>query len=127
MRTRSSDQSYRDHRRKTFKRPLKKKDIISYLPFSYSKENRNILIEYGVINDLSDNLHDKTIRIRIYKKGGHLEILNNGLFSVGLDRTTYENKNIEPIDKESDALHDSESSLDLLSAGRPPLKRVDVA
>ena len=64
------------------------------------KENRNILIEYGVINDLSDNLHDKTIRIRIYKKGGYLEILSNGLFSVGLDRTTYENKNIEPIEKE---------------------------
>ena len=64
------------------------------------KENRDILLKYGVVYDLGDNLHDETIKIRIYRKGGHLEILNNGLFSVGLDRTTYENKNIEPIEKE---------------------------
>tara|TARA_R100000278_G_scaffold78918_1_gene61158 strand:- start:436 stop:912 length:477 start_codon:yes stop_codon:yes gene_type:complete len=64
------------------------------------KENRNILIEYGVINDLTDNLHCDTKIIRIYKKGGHLEILENGLFSVGLDRTTYQDKKLEPIEKE---------------------------
>lgn len=64
------------------------------------KENRNILLEYGVINDLSDNLHCDTTIIRIYKKGGYLEILNNGLFSVGLDRTTFQNKKLEPIEKE---------------------------
>ena len=64
------------------------------------KENRNILIKYGVINDLSDNLHCDTKIIRIYKKGGYLEILENGLFSVGLDRTTYQDKKLEPIEKE---------------------------
>tara|TARA_B100001093_G_scaffold39908_1_gene33953 strand:- start:300 stop:770 length:471 start_codon:yes stop_codon:yes gene_type:complete len=64
------------------------------------KENRNILLEYGVINDLSDNLHCDTTIIRIYKKGGYLEILNNGLFSVGLDRTTFQDKKLEPIEKE---------------------------
>jgi len=64
------------------------------------KENRDILIEYGVINDLTDNLHCDTKIIRIYKKGGHLEILENGLFSVGLDRTTYQDKKLEPIEKE---------------------------
>ena len=71
-----------------------------FIEVENKKENRNILLKYGVVYDLGDNLHDETIRIRIYKKGGHLEILNNGLFSVGLDRTTYENKNIEPIEKE---------------------------
>ena len=64
------------------------------------KENRDILLEYCVIGELSDNLHCDTKTIRIYRKGGHLEILNNGLFTVGLERTTYENEKLEPIEKE---------------------------
>ena len=64
------------------------------------KENRNILLEYGVIGHLGDNLHCDTTIIRIYKRGGYLEILNNGLYSVGLERTTYEDEKLEPIEKE---------------------------
>ena len=71
-----------------------------YFEVENKKENRDILLKYGVIYDLGDNLHDETIRIRIYKKGGHLEILENGLFSVGLDRTTYQDEKLEPIEKE---------------------------
>ena len=71
-----------------------------YFEVENKKENRDILLEYGVIYDLGDNLQDETIRIRIYKEGGHLEILENGLFSVGLDRTTYQDEKLEPIEKE---------------------------
>ena len=71
-----------------------------YFEVENKKENRDILLKYGVIYDLGDNLHDETIRIRIYKKGGHLEILENGLFTVGLDRTTYQDEKLEPIEKE---------------------------
>ena len=63
------------------------------------KENRDILLKYAVVYEWGDNVHDETIKIRIYKKGGHLEILNNRLFSVGLDRTTYQDEKLEPIEK----------------------------
>ena len=71
-----------------------------FLEVENKKENRNILLEYGVIGHLGDNLHCDTKIIRIYKKGGYLEILNNGIFSVGLERTTYQDEKIEPIEKE---------------------------
>ena len=48
----------------------------------------------------SEMLFEDTKTIRIYKEGGHLEILENGLFSVGLDRTTYQDEKLEPIEKE---------------------------
>ena len=53
--------------------------------------------KYGISKEF---LFEDTERIRIYKYGGYLEILNNGLFTVGLERTIYENKEIEPIEKE---------------------------
>ncbi|BCV03590.1 MAG: hypothetical protein CM15mV70_040 [Caudoviricetes sp.] len=51
------------------------------------------------MGSISRDVFEDTKTIRIYRKGGYLEILNNGLFTVGLDRTIYENKNIEPIEK----------------------------
>ena len=48
----------------------------------------------------SEMLFEDTKTIRIYKEGGYLEILENGLFSVGLDRTTYQDEKLEPIEKE---------------------------
>ena len=53
--------------------------------------------KWGVSQEI---LFEDTKTIRIYKKGGYLEILNNGLFTVGLDRCIYENKELEPIEKE---------------------------
>ena len=65
-----------------------------FIEVENKKENRDILLEYGVIGHLGDNLHCDTKIIRIYKKGGYLEILENGLFTVGLERTTYENEKL---------------------------------
>ena len=79
----------------------------TYLSFQEWKEdffevnkkdlNKEISDKWGVSEEF---LFEDTERIRIYKYGGYLEILNNGLFTVGLERTIYENKNIEPIEKE---------------------------
>jgi len=79
----------------------------SYLSFQEWKEdffevnkkdlNKEISDKWGVSEEF---LFEDTKKIRIYRFGGYLEILNNGLFTVGLERTIYENKNIEPIEKE---------------------------
>ena len=53
--------------------------------------------KWGVSQEM---LFEDTKTIRIYRKGGYLEILENGLFSVGLDRTTYQDEKLEPIEKE---------------------------
>ena len=67
--------------------------------FEVNKEdlNEEILDKWGIGKEF---LFEDTKRIRIYKYGGYLEILNNDLFTVGLERTIYENKEIEPIEKE---------------------------
>ena len=79
----------------------------TYLSFQEWKEdffevnkkdlNKEISDKHGISKEF---LFDDTKKIRIYRYGGYLEILNNGLFTVGLERTIYENKNIEPIEKE---------------------------
>jgi len=53
--------------------------------------------KWGVSQEM---LFEDTKTIRIYKYGGYLEILNNGLFTVGLDRCIYESKELEKIEKE---------------------------
>ena len=53
--------------------------------------------KYGISKEF---LFEDTKKIRIYRYGGYLEILNNDLYTVGLERTIYENKEIEPIEKE---------------------------
>ena len=67
--------------------------------FEVNKEdlNEEILDKWGIGKEF---LFEDTKKIRIYKYGGYLEILNNDLFTVGLERTIYENKEIEPIEKE---------------------------
>ena len=59
--------------------------------------NKEISDKWGVDKEF---LFENTKRIRIYKYGGYLEILNNDLFTVGIERTIYENKELEPIEKE---------------------------
>ena len=79
----------------------------TYLSFQEWKENYFEIEKKDLTETISDKwgvsqemLFEDTKTIRIYKKGGYLEILDNGLFSVGLDRSIYENKELEPIEKE---------------------------
>ena len=78
-----------------------------YVSFQEWKENFFEIEKKDLTETISDKwgvaqemLFEDTKTIRIYKKGGYLEILNNGLFTVGLDRSIYENKELEPIEKE---------------------------
>tara|TARA_R100000773_G_scaffold30909_1_gene26384 strand:+ start:61 stop:525 length:465 start_codon:yes stop_codon:yes gene_type:complete len=79
----------------------------TYLSFQEWKEEFFEIEKKDLTKEISDKwgvsqemLFEDTKTIRIYKYGGYLEILNNKLFTVGLERTIYENKNIEPIEKE---------------------------
>ena len=79
----------------------------TYLSFQEWKEDFFQIEKKELTTEISDKwgvsqemLFEDTKTIRIYRKGGYLEILNNGLFTVGLERTIYENKELEPIEKE---------------------------
>ena len=79
----------------------------TYISFQEWKEDFFEIEKKDLTETISDKwgiaqemLFEDTKTIRIYKKGGYLEILNNGLFTVGLDRTIFENKEVEPIEKE---------------------------
>ena len=84
MKTKNTYLSFQEWKEEFFQ--IEKKDL--------SKE---ISDKWGVSQEM---LFEDTKTIRIYKYGGYLEILNNGLFTVGLERTIYENKELEPIEKE---------------------------
>ena len=79
----------------------------TYMSFQEWKENYFEIEKKDLTETISDKwgvsqemLFEDTKTIRIYRKGGYLEILENGLFTVGLDRSIYENKELEPIEKE---------------------------
>ena len=79
----------------------------TYLSFQEWKEDYFEIEKKDLTETISDKwgvsqemLFEDTKTIRIYRKGGYLEILENGLFTVGLDRSIYENKELEPIEKE---------------------------
>ena len=84
MKNKNTYLSFQEWKKEFFQ--IEKKDL--------SKE---ISDKWGVSQEM---LFEDTKTIRIYKYGGYLEILNNGLFTVGLERTIYENKELEPIEKE---------------------------
>ena len=84
MKTKNTYLSFQEWKKEFFQ--IEKKDL--------SKE---ISDKWGVSQEM---LFEDTKTIRIYKYGGYLEILNNGLFTVGIERTIYENKELEPIEKE---------------------------
>ena len=84
METKNSYVSFQEWKEDFFE--VEKKDL-----------NKEISEKWGVDKEF---LFENTKRIRIYKYGGYLEILNNDLYTVGLERTIYENKEIEPIEKE---------------------------
>jgi len=79
----------------------------TYISFQEWKDDFFQIEKKDLTEEISDKwgvsqemLFEDTKTIRIYRKGGYLEILNNGLFTVGLDRSIYENKELEPIEKE---------------------------
>ena len=84
MKTKNTYLSFQEWKEEFFE--VNKKDL-----------NKEILDKWGIGKEF---LFEDTKKIRIYKYGGYLEILNNDVFSVGLERTIYENKEIEPIEKE---------------------------
>jgi len=84
MKNKNTYLSFQEWKKEFFQ--IEKKDL--------SKE---ISDKWGVSQEM---LFEDTKTIRIYKYGGYLEILNNGLFTVGIERTIYENKELEPIEKE---------------------------
>ena len=78
-----------------------------YLSFQEWKEDFFQIEKKDLTEQISDKwgvsqqmLFEDTKTIRIYRNGGYLEILNNGLFTVGIERNIYENKELEPIEKE---------------------------
>ena len=79
----------------------------TYISFQEWKEDFFQIEKKDLTKEISDKwgvsqemLFEDTKTIRIYRKGGYLEILDNGLFTVGIDRSIYENKELEPIEKE---------------------------
>ena len=84
MKTKSTYLSFQEWKKDFFQ--IEKKDL-----------TKEISDKWGVSQEM---LFENTKTVRIYKYGGYLEILNNGLFTVGLERTIYENKELEPIEKE---------------------------
>ena len=84
MKTKSTYLSFQEWKKDFFQ--IEKKDL-----------TKEISDKWGVSQEM---LFEDTKTIRIYKYGGYLEILNNGLFTVGIERTIYENKELEPIEKE---------------------------
>ena len=84
MKTKNTYVSFQEWKKEFFQ--IEKKDL-----------TKEISDKWGVSKEF---LFEDTKKIRIYRFGGYLEILNNGLFTVGLERTIYENKEIEPIEKE---------------------------
>ena len=79
----------------------------TYVSFQEWKEDFFEVEKKDLTKEISDKwgvsqefLFEDTKTVRIYKFGGYLEILENGLFTVGLERSIYENKEIEPIEKE---------------------------
>tara|TARA_R100000654_G_scaffold5362_1_gene15216 strand:- start:513 stop:986 length:474 start_codon:yes stop_codon:yes gene_type:complete len=89
MKTKNSYLSFQEWKKDFFE--VKKEDL------EKEEELFKIRDKWGVSKEF---LFEDTERIRIYKYGGYLEILKNGLFTVGLERTIYEDKEIEPIEKE---------------------------
>jgi len=84
MKTKNTYMSFQEWKEDFFE--IEKKDL-----------TETISDKWGVAQEM---LFEDTKTIRIYKLGGYLEILENGLFTVGLDRSIYENKELEPIEKE---------------------------
>ena len=64
--------------------------------FPYNEETKTDLKERFAI----DSVDYRTETVRVYNKGGYLEILNNGTFSVGIERDIFESERIEPIERE---------------------------
>tara|TARA_R100001463_G_scaffold82894_1_gene137532 strand:- start:674 stop:1012 length:339 start_codon:yes stop_codon:yes gene_type:complete len=64
--------------------------------FPYNEETKADLKDQFAI----DSVDYRTETVRVYNKGGYLEILNNGTFSVGIERDIFESERIEPIERE---------------------------
>ena len=64
--------------------------------FPYNEETKADLKDQFAI----DSVDYRTETVRVYNKGGYLQILNNGTFSVGIERDIFESERIEPIERE---------------------------